>query len=119
MAGGRRLVRLARELKMSVIAEGIETDEQRIALTECGVGEGQGYLVSPPLPIEKFLAFIDERARARNARALESYEKTCTSRLEPPTAISPRPSPSRSGSRARYAPNEPPGRFLRLARSFS
>jgi len=61
------LVRLARELKMSVLAEGIETDEQRLALTECGVSEGQGYLVSPPLPAKKFLAFVEEHASARGS----------------------------------------------------
>ena len=59
------LVRLAQELKMTVLAEGIETDEQRLALTECGVSEGQGYLVSPPLPARKFLAFVEERTGAR------------------------------------------------------
>jgi EAL domain-containing protein (putative c-di-GMP-specific phosphodiesterase class I) len=51
---------------MTVLAEGIETDEQRIALTECGVGEGQGYLVSPPLPAAKFLAFVAQRSGARD-----------------------------------------------------
>ncbi len=56
------LVRLARELKMTVLAEGIETDEQRLALTECGVSEGQGYLVSPPLPAKRFLAFVEQQA---------------------------------------------------------
>jgi len=60
------LVRLARELKMTVLAEGIETDEQRLALTECGVVEGQGYLVSPPLPVDKFLPFVEQRAAARS-----------------------------------------------------
>jgi len=59
------LVRLARELKMTVLAEGIETEEQRLTLTECGVTEGQGYLVSPPLPVDKFMPFVDERAAAR------------------------------------------------------
>jgi c-di-GMP phosphodiesterase len=59
------LVRLARELKMTVLAEGIETDEQRLALTECGVTEGQGYLVSPPLPASKFLALVEGQASAR------------------------------------------------------
>jgi sensor c-di-GMP phosphodiesterase-like protein len=64
------LVRLARELKMTVLAEGIETDEQRVALIECGVGEGQGYLVSAPLPAEKFLAFVAQQTGARDdARA--------------------------------------------------
>ena len=60
------LVRLARELKMTVLAEGIETDEQRLALTECGVVEGQGYLVSPPLPVDKFLPFVEQRGAMRS-----------------------------------------------------
>jgi c-di-GMP phosphodiesterase len=50
---------------MTVLAEGIETDEQRLALTECGVTEGQGYLVSPPLPASKFLALVEGQASAR------------------------------------------------------
>jgi EAL domain-containing protein (putative c-di-GMP-specific phosphodiesterase class I) len=48
------LARLARDLHMTVIAEGIETFEQVQALIACGVEEGQGYLVSPPLPFGKF-----------------------------------------------------------------
>jgi sensor c-di-GMP phosphodiesterase-like protein len=48
------LVRLARELKMTVVAEGIETADQISALIACGVEEGQGYIVSPPLPFAKF-----------------------------------------------------------------
>jgi sensor c-di-GMP phosphodiesterase-like protein len=60
------LVRLAAELRMTVLAEGIETDEQRLVLIECGVSEGQGYLVSPPLPASMFVPFVEERAAARN-----------------------------------------------------
>jgi len=52
------LVRLARDLRMSVIAEGIETKEQVDALVACGVEEGQGYLVSPPLPFARFDEFL-------------------------------------------------------------
>jgi sensor c-di-GMP phosphodiesterase-like protein len=48
------LVRLAQDLHMAVIAEGIETEEQKRALLACGVVQGQGYLVAPPLPFEKF-----------------------------------------------------------------
>jgi sensor c-di-GMP phosphodiesterase-like protein len=59
------LVRLARELKMTVIAEGIETPEQMAALIACGVEEGQGYIVSPPLPFAKF----DELVESRNSDA--------------------------------------------------
>jgi len=60
------LTRLARDLQMTVIAEGIETDEQVQALVNCGVEEGQGYIVSPPLPFAKF----DELLKARESRAL-------------------------------------------------
>jgi sensor c-di-GMP phosphodiesterase-like protein len=52
------LVRLALELKMTIIAEGIETPDQLASLLACGVEEGQGYIVSPPLPFEKFEAFL-------------------------------------------------------------
>jgi sensor c-di-GMP phosphodiesterase-like protein len=60
------LARLARDLHMTVIAEGIETVEQVQALIGCGVEEGQGYLVSPPLPFGKF----DELVEIRQSRAV-------------------------------------------------
>src|SRR6202162_4998084 len=55
------LARLARDLHMTVIAEGIETVEQVQALIACGVEEGQGYLVSPPLPFGKFDELVELR----------------------------------------------------------
>jgi len=59
------LVRLARDLTMTVIAEGIETEDQLRALVSCGVEEGQGYLVSPPVPIAKFAELVEiHQARA-------------------------------------------------------
>jgi sensor c-di-GMP phosphodiesterase-like protein len=59
------LARLARDLHMTVVAEGIETVAQVRALIACGVEEGQGYLVSPPLPFGKF----DELVETRRSRA--------------------------------------------------
>jgi sensor c-di-GMP phosphodiesterase-like protein len=53
------LVRLAKDLAMTVIAEGIEAEDQVQALLACGVEEGQGYLVSPPVPIAKFTELIE------------------------------------------------------------
>ncbi|MGC2774631.1 MAG: EAL domain-containing protein [Bradyrhizobium sp.] len=53
------LVALARELDMSVVAEGIEHQDQVDALIACGVEEGQGYLVSPPLSLDRFKQFLD------------------------------------------------------------
>jgi EAL domain-containing protein (putative c-di-GMP-specific phosphodiesterase class I) len=45
------IVTLARGLDMSVIAEGVETDEQFERLTALGVNFAQGYLLGRPLPI--------------------------------------------------------------------
>jgi EAL domain-containing protein (putative c-di-GMP-specific phosphodiesterase class I) len=67
------LVRLARDLKMTVIAEGIETPEQVRALIECGVEEGQGYIVSPPLPFAKFDELLEiSRAKAVAEAAVQA-----------------------------------------------
>lgn len=67
------LVRLARELGMSTVAEGIESNEQMAALEACGVDEGQGYVVSPPLPAGDFLGMLRDRGEhAREAAPLES-----------------------------------------------
>jgi sensor c-di-GMP phosphodiesterase-like protein len=56
------LVRLARELGMTTVAEGVETVQQIAALAACGVDEGQGYVVSPPVPARSFLELVAERA---------------------------------------------------------
>jgi EAL domain-containing protein (putative c-di-GMP-specific phosphodiesterase class I) len=64
------LARLARDLHMTVIAEGIETVEQVQALIACGVEEGQGYLVSPPLPFGKFDELVEIRRSRMFAEAI-------------------------------------------------
>ena len=61
------LVGLAIDLQMTVVAEGIETEEQAKALIACGVEEGQGYLVAPPPPLPKFLTLLDKRQAASAA----------------------------------------------------
>ncbi len=61
------LVALARELEMSVVAEGIEHQEQVAALLACGVEEGQGYLVAPPMSLDRFKHFLDVRRAAAPA----------------------------------------------------
>jgi diguanylate cyclase (GGDEF)-like protein/PAS domain S-box-containing protein len=51
------IARLARNLNLSVVAEGVETEAQLEALTRIGVDLIQGYLISCPVPsgvIEKF-----------------------------------------------------------------
>jgi sensor c-di-GMP phosphodiesterase-like protein len=62
------LVRLAKDLQMSVVAEGIETEQQMQSLRACGVEEGQGYLVAPPLPAAKFIELVEVRRAQLAAR---------------------------------------------------
>ena len=64
------LVRLARELKMSVVAEGIEERPQLAALIACGIEQGQGYLVSPPLPFAEFDELLQVRSSMADAEAV-------------------------------------------------
>ena len=58
----KTIVALAGTLGLEVIAEGIETAEQRLFLTASGCRYYQGYLFSRPLPLESFERFIARRA---------------------------------------------------------
>jgi diguanylate cyclase (GGDEF)-like protein len=53
------IIGLAKSLRLDVIAEGVETDEQLRILIELGCSKLQGYLVSRPLAPEAFRAFVD------------------------------------------------------------
>ena len=50
----RTIVALARSLNLAVIAEGVETEEQRAFLATHGCHAYQGFLYSQPLPVEEF-----------------------------------------------------------------
>jgi diguanylate cyclase len=65
----RALIGLARNLGKSVIAEGIETEEQRALLLAEGCPAGQGFLFSPAVPFAEATAFIRPLARAPGGEA--------------------------------------------------
>jgi hypothetical protein len=53
----RSSIRLGHELKVNVVAEGVETEEQYRFLLEAGCKMVQGYLISKPLPLDQFITF--------------------------------------------------------------
>ncbi|HSV48225.1 MAG TPA: EAL domain-containing protein, partial [Ramlibacter sp.] len=55
----RTIIGLAQSLRLDVIAEGVETEEQRQFLAEMGCPSYQGFLFSRPMPIAELEAFID------------------------------------------------------------
>ncbi|MFA5082134.1 MAG: EAL domain-containing protein [Hydrogenophilaceae bacterium] len=57
------IIAMARNLKLDVLAEGVETQEQLAFLTQQGCHAYQGYLYSRPVPAEEFSRLV-ETARA-------------------------------------------------------
>src|SRR5262245_35888153 len=53
------LVDLARNMRMDVVAEGVENFEQVMHLRTLGVRSAQGYVFAPPLPGSSFLQLVE------------------------------------------------------------
>ena len=56
------IITMAQKLGLKVIAEGIETEEQRKLLLDSGCDYGQGYYFSRPIPADKFLQLLARAA---------------------------------------------------------
>lgn len=52
------IIVMAHKLGIKVVAEGIETEQQRQLLTAAGCDFGQGYLFSQPLAVDEFSRFL-------------------------------------------------------------
>ncbi len=57
----RAITNMARELGMTVVAEGVETEEQRAALVDVGVDAIQGFLHALPMDGEALIAWLQQR----------------------------------------------------------
>jgi len=66
------IISLGRAMGMEVMAEGVESEEQRQLLASLGCDMYQGYLLSPPVPIEEM-----ERLLAGDARSFIADAKFC------------------------------------------
>lgn len=64
LALSEAIIVMAHKLGMRVIAEGIETAEQRELLVEAGCDFGQGFLISKPLSSEEFEQLLQGRLNA-------------------------------------------------------
>ena len=53
------LIDLAKNMRMEIIAEGVETFDQVTYLRERGIVAAQGYVFAPPLPAASFLQLLD------------------------------------------------------------
>ena len=54
----KHTVAMIKDLEMSVLAEGVETEEQKAMLCELGCDYFQGYYYSRPVPQDDFLTII-------------------------------------------------------------
>jgi diguanylate cyclase (GGDEF)-like protein/PAS domain S-box-containing protein len=72
------VIALGRNMKMRVVAEGVETAEQAQMLRELGCDELQGYWLGRPMPGEEFAAWFVAHNRALNSRrrSRRSYSDT-------------------------------------------
>ena len=52
------IINLAHALRLSIVAEGVETEGQLKLLAQCGCDCIQGYIFSPPIPEEEAIKFL-------------------------------------------------------------
>ena len=55
------IISMAHKLGVKVVAEGVETEEQRDLLLKAGFDFGQGYLFSKPVPVEEFETLLFQK----------------------------------------------------------
>jgi sensor c-di-GMP phosphodiesterase-like protein len=61
------IIEMAQALKLDLVAEGVETEEQRQFLVERGVQHAQGWLFGKPMPVASLCAAMVERSRNEDA----------------------------------------------------
>jgi sensor c-di-GMP phosphodiesterase-like protein len=53
------LIDLAQNMRMDIVAEGVESFEQVVLLRDLGIRAAQGYVFAPPLPVSSFLQLVE------------------------------------------------------------
>jgi len=73
------IIAMARELKLRVVAEGVETKEQLQFLRSRACDQYQGYLCSRPAPPEAFPILLRRRPSPRTENAVHDESRSATS----------------------------------------
>ena len=102
----RATVGLAHELGLRVVAEGVETAEQRAALVALGCTAAQGYHFFKPMPADKIGAVLGS---LRDSARVERLPAARRRRLLTGPQPRPRPSPGRARPARSARPPGPPG----------
>ncbi|MCX8976054.1 EAL domain-containing protein, partial [Citrobacter portucalensis] len=66
------IIDIAHSMNMQVVAEGIETQEQEILLTQMGCGVLQGFLFAKPLPAHQIHELIPTESNIKQQRTVQS-----------------------------------------------
>jgi diguanylate cyclase (GGDEF)-like protein len=86
----KAIISLAHNLRLRVVAEGVETGEQLQFLRELGCDQYQGYYCSPAVPADKFASLL-QSLRAERPEYTEADMLRTQSRL---SAYTPKPKPA-------------------------
>lgn len=68
----KAIIVMAQSLKLSVVAEGVETEQQLAILRKQGCPITQGYLFSKPIPAEQFLLLLEQHATSNKPLEIRS-----------------------------------------------
>jgi EAL domain-containing protein (putative c-di-GMP-specific phosphodiesterase class I) len=71
----RSTIDLGRSLDLLVVAEGVESEDQRVRLWELGCPAGQGHLFARPLPLPRMLAMLRRGYEGRPAAVAASLHE--------------------------------------------
>ena len=75
------LIDLAQNMRMDVVAEGVETFEQVVHLRDLGIRAAQGYVFAPPLPGSAFLQLVEAIDPLKASEADTANESVTLSRF--------------------------------------
>jgi EAL domain-containing protein (putative c-di-GMP-specific phosphodiesterase class I) len=76
----RAIITLAHSLRLKVVAEGVETDDQLRFLRSLGCDLYQGYLCSPPVKPDEFAALVREQSDTAVNMAVSRLNDTARNR---------------------------------------